>query len=345
MTAKEFFKLCRTGSPSGCYLFYGQEEYAKKEALFALRRTLFEGGDDPFNRVMLDGTAPDLFDALAGQIALLPVFAEKKLVEVHSFNFVKAPKSALDDLCTVLSELKYHEECVVVLYAESGEFEAFRSYKKPSDAYTLFEHAVQYVAFDPLSGQELSDRVRRQCAERGVTCTPEQASALIDFCSDDLSTLKNETEKLICYTLFTGRTAVDAADIPEVCCGTHTYGDYDFTDALMASDAKTAYRILSKMKDRKVAPESILGGVLDQLANMYTVRTMLDRGSALPEIVRLTGMKEFRVKKYAFAVRNRRAQRLKKALGVCMEADLQIKNSPLDKYTVIDKLVLRMSRV
>ena len=51
------------------------------------------------------------------------------------------------------------------------------------------------------------------------------------------------------------------------------------------------------------------------------------------------------MKKFFDATVGKSAQRLAKALELCLSADLQIKSSSLDSYTVLDRLVLRLCRV
>lgn len=345
MTPREFEKICKNRTLSGCYLFCGEEEQRKSECLFAARRALFEEGDDPLNRVVLTPDGRDLFTALAEQIASLPFFSDRKLVEVHSVNYMKLPKSQLETLEMILQTLSDHEECVVILYAENAELAAYRTAKKKSEAFETLEGCLTPVFFERAGHAELRDRLLRLFSENGVAVSPSTAESLIDYCSEDLLVLLREADKLICYTRSTGRNAVDPADIQRVCCGKRIFGAYDFTDALMAGNPVKAYRILKELKDRKEAPQNIMGSIIDLIGNMLTVRTLVDAGRSKAEIARLTGMHEYPVEKYMNAVRKRSAARLKKALDVCMDADLKIKSSSLDDYLVLDKLVIRMSRV
>ena len=83
---------------------------------------------------------------------------------------------------------------------------------------------------------------------------------------------------------------------------------------------------------------------MDTLSGMYTVKLLTAQGLSKEEIASKTGMHSFRVKKFFDATVGKSAQRLAKALELCLSADLQIKSS-LDSYTVLDRLVLRLCRV
>ena len=103
--------------------------------------------------------------------------------------------------------------------------------------------------------------------------------------------------------------------------------------------------LFSGMKARKQKPENILGSVVDTLAGMYTVKTLTEEGMRIEEISEKTGMHAYRAEKFRQAAAGKSSARLEKALTLCMDADLKIKNSPLDNYTVLDRLVLRLCRL
>ena len=82
-----------------------------------------------------------------------------------------------------------------------------------------------------------------------------------------------------------------------------------------------------------------------EFAVRHALQLLRDEGLTPEEIKNKTGLHEFRVKTYAAAVQNKKTSRLEGALRLCMEADMQIKVSSLDDYTVLDRLVVRLCRV
>ena len=354
LSAKDFTKECKAGTLCGAYLFFGEEEYLKNHCLHAARRALFgEEEDDPFNRTVISGEDDGWLEALAEQVSSMPMFAEKKLIELHAVPYNKLTEKEFEELFDLLRVQNESEDSVLILYAESGEFDAGPVKKKPSELYKRFdklnknksEDIVKTVFFDYETPAALNSWVVRHFAASGVSCTPETAAKIIEYCSKDMYALSGETDKLICYTLADGRTAVRAEDIEKVCCGKQIDGAFDFTDALMNGGSARACRLLSNMKEKRVKPEIILGGVVDTLGNMFTVKTLSDGGLTAEQIEAKTGLHHYRVQALLCAVRQKKTARLQRALGLCMEADLQIKSSALDDYTVLDKLVMRLCRV
>lgn len=345
MTPKELQKLCKSGTVKGGFLFFGEEEYMKSRCLQMVKNAVVGEGDDPFNHVRISAEAPGFLERLTDQVCSLPMFAEKKLVELHSVNYNRLSSADSEELFALLSALDEYEECVLVLYAVPGEFDEGRLPKAPSPLYKKLSALVQCVQFEHETPASLNNWVCRHFSAHGVFCPAHIASELIAYCSEDMFTLSSEIEKLAFYTLAKEKKEVDPADIPLVCCGNSIDGAFAFTDALLGGKSEEAARLLSRMKLKKERPENILGGVVDTLSGMYLCRSLLQEGLSKEEISKKTGLHAFRVDKFLKATAGKSAKRLSRALELCMDADLKIKSSPLNDYTVLDRLVMRLCRI
>jgi DNA polymerase-3 subunit delta len=345
MTPKELQKQCKSGEISGGYLFFGPEEYMKSRCLELLKKAVVGEGDDPFNHVKISAETPGFTERLAEQVGSLPMFAEKKLVELHSVNYNRLSSADSEELFAILSSLPDYEECVLVLYAVPGEFDEGRLPKAPSPLYKKMEEVVTPVFFEHETPAGVNSWVCRHFSANGVFCPSNVAAEMIDFCSSDMFTLASEIEKLSYFTLSKGEKQVDPADIPRVCCGKSIDGAFAFTDALLAGKSGEAMRLLSDMKMRRERPENILGGVVDTLSGMYTARALAEEGLSREEIAKKTGLHAFRVERFLKATAGKSSARLSKALELCMDTDLKIKSSSIENYTLLDRLVMRLCRV
>ena len=345
MTPKELQKACKSGAVKGGYLFFGPEEYMKSRCLELLKKAVVGEGDDPFNHVKVSAENSGWMDTLIEQVSSLPMFAEKKLVELHSVNYNRLSSSDSEELFALLSSLPDYEECVLVLYAVTGEFDEGRLPKAPSALYKKFAGLLTPVFFDRESAAGLNSWVCRHFAAMKVFCPSETAAELIAYCSEDMYALAGEIEKLACYTLSKGSDQIDPADIPYICCGKSIDGAFAFTDALLAGKSSKAAKLLSDMKLKRERPETILGGVVDTLSGMYTCKCLSEAGLTKEEIGSKTGLHTFRVDRFLKATAGKSTARLEKALALCMDADMKIKASPINDYTVLDRLVMRLCRV
>ena len=169
---------------------------------------------------------------------------------------------------------------------------------------------------------------------------------MVEKCGTDMFSLANEVKKLSYFTLSKGEKQVDGADIDRVCCTGKEEGAFDFTNAIMDGNAPRALELLIDMRRRKEKPEMVLSAVIDTVSRMYLVKQLMQTGKSHAEITKLLSEKsEYRVKLAAQSCAKKSEKRLQKALEICAEADLKIKSTPLDKFTVLEILVLRLCRV
>lgn len=345
MTANDFLKNA-LADPQGCYLFFGEEEYTKLTCLERLRTAMFgEGGDDPFNRHKIVASEAGWEDRLLSALDGLPVFAEKKLVELHSLPFSSLPDGQIAELISLFENAKSEGDTVLVVYALAEELNVGRLPKAPSALYKKLTSVLEPVHCERQTPGRLAGWVGRHFAAEGVNASALVCQEMVENCGSDMFVLANEVQKLAFYTLAKGEKEVNFEDIPLVCSASKESGAFDFTNAILAGDAPRALELLTDMRRRKEKPEIVLAGIIDTLANLYLVKRMTEAGRKPAEIATETGLHEYRVKLYVQSGAGKSGKRLQKALQLCTETDEKIKNTALENYTVLETLVLRLCRV
>lgn len=330
----------------GCYLLFGEEEYTKLSCLTRLRTLLFgETGDDPFNHHKIVCTETGWEERLTNVVDTLPVFAEQKLVEIHSLSFTNLPDGQLSALIELFEQTKQSDDTVLVVYALVDELNIGKSVKYPSAQFKKLTSVLEPVQCDRQTPGRLSGWVGRHFSAEGVVASALVCQELVEKCGTDMFLLANEVKKLAFYTLSKGETNVSVEDIETVCSAGKDVGVFDFTNAIVDGNAPKALQLLTDMHRRKEKPEIILAGIIDTLAGLYLVKRLTEAGKKPAEITKETGIHEFKVKMYLQSVAGKSNKRFQKALALCSEADSNIKSTSLDKYTVLEILVLRLCRV
>ena len=99
------------------------------------------------------------------------------------------------------------------------------------------------------------------------------------------------------------------------------------------------------MKFNRIDPIIILSEISKTFCDLYVVRSMLNDGKTLPEILgalkalsRPKAVSEYRVKLYMSCATKTNLERLSRAIDLCAEADAAIKTSYND-YTPIENLL------
>ena len=341
MTANEFLKLTDF---SGGYLLFGEEEYTKLSCLNKVRQSLFGAGDDPFNHHKIVCTESGWETQLTNAVDTLPVFAEKKLVELHSLPLSSLSESQTSALLEIFEQVKKEDDTVLVLYCLANELNVGTA-KKPSAIYRKLEGVLTLVQCERQTPGRLVSWVGRHFSALGVVAPALVCQEMVDKCGTDMFSLANEVKKLAFYTLSKGKTNVEIGDIDLVCCMGKDVGAFDFTNAIMDGNAPRALELLTDMRRRKEKPELVLGAVIDTVSGMYLVKRMTEAGKGQADISKETGILEYKVKLFMKSSAKKSTKRLQKALELCAETDRKIKSTGLENYTVLEILVLRLCRM
>ena len=108
MNINDFKSRLKSGSPTGWYIFAGEEDYLKKFYLSELRRSIL--GDDDlglavFNHVVFDAMDMDIA-ALAEAIESPPMMQEYKLIEWRFANITDMKESEIKAFSDKIFTLK-----------------------------------------------------------------------------------------------------------------------------------------------------------------------------------------------------------------------------------------------
>lgn len=346
---KSFAAACKAGELRGAYLFFGEEEYTKQNALRAARKAMFP---DEYAREMgsvkVSGENvlfEEWFGNLQGELLSLTMFCPEKLIEVHAVDYDALTEGQRERLLSALRDID--EGTCVILYALPEEFEpgdTFPAGKRlTAAAKDFFESSVQLLEFPHEQPARLCKWVCSHFASAGIFCEPYVATGFIDYCSADMFTLSGEIEKLSCYLLGQGRKQVTEEDYRYVCRSGKLVGAFDFTNAVLDGRTSEAMSLFGDMKRRKEKPENILGGIADTVGGMLNCRLLEGRGLEPDAIAKELGMHPHRVRLFLKAAGRFRKAQLKAVIDRCADADRKIKTAAGDKYLTLELLILEIA--
>ena len=320
---------------SGGYLFCGEEDYLKQRYLESVRKILV-GEDDIFNHIRLNA---DTFspDALAAAIEMLPVMAEKKLVEVSGISVSAMTEAELEELCGVFLLLKNNKDTVLIFYTEAGDLEPGTA-KQPDKRFTTLAEVITVVVFPRETPVRLADWTAKHFVAEGIVAPPLAVNALLNRCGCNMYTLAAEIEKLSAYLKSKGRETLTEDDVRLVASESKEIAAFDFTDALLQGHVDEAFSILTELKLRKERPEVLLGSIARVMCDLLTVRILYESGMTAAEIAKKLKKHEYRIGLFLKSAQRTTVSRLTYLVEVCYEADWRIKSTSVESYAVLDRL-------
>ncbi|MBQ9692716.1 MAG: DNA polymerase III subunit delta [Clostridia bacterium] len=325
---------------NGIYFFFGEEEYMKQFYLSEIRKSVFGGDEDGIFRhkkiSCIDFDTEKMTDAL--QTSALGFFEGKTLCELHEIQFSSLKESEWKALISMLEDAS--PDVITVIYTVKDEFDEGFIPKNPSKALQRLAEVAVPVHFPRESDLKLAKWTSRHFISEKLSFEKGVCELMVTRCGRDMFVLSNEIEKVSAYVKACGRSTVTAEDVKTVCCQNMEINAFDFSNALLESDTDKAMAILSDMKLRKEKPVMILGSVTKVIADLYTVKTLIDSGLNDREISKELKMHEYKLGIYKRSAAKRSAVRLKKLLRFCCDTDVKLKSTSLESYTELDKLVI-----
>ncbi len=333
MTANEFRQELKR--LKGGYLFCGEEDYLKRRYLESARAALVAEGD-VFNHIRLnaDTYSPD---RLMAAIEALPVMADMKFIEISGAALHERTESEIDDLITVLATLPQYEYNVLILYTEADEVE-IGTPKQPGKLLMALSEALKPVLFRRETPARLAAWIAKHFAAEQIVAPPDTVDLLLARCGCDMHLLSSEIEKLAWYVKSQGRERLTVEDVQIASSEVKEIAAFDLANAILDGKTEEALSILSEMKRRKDKPEILLGSISRVIGDLVVIKTLVDSGMTAAAIASRLKMGEYKVSLYVKHASRRDAARLQAMLERCYHADLLIKASPVDSYTVLDQL-------
>ena len=341
MTPIEFGKTIKENI-HGVFLFYGEEQYLKIHYINLTKKTVSPDGT---NVMSLSGEGLSLVEIcqqLTDMASMPSMDMSSRFLSIYDVEWRKAKEDELDFFEDCMNELSSFEDVVIIFDTRPENFDSGTE-KKPSKLLARINKCIKTVNFAKEPPSRLAAWVQKHFAAHKIAAEPNVCNFLIKYCGRDMTTLNHEITKLVAYVLQNGKNTVTEADIHTVSSSINEIDTFDFSNAILNGDTERAFSILTDMKLHKEKTELILGGITSVYSALYTVKTLIEAGMLTPEIVKETGMHEYKAKLYIKRASILSKKGIEKAIELCRDADIKIKSGSLDSYNILDVLLIKLS--
>ena len=323
---------------SGAYLFFGEEDYLKSFSLKSARTSVC---DDPsfaiFNDIQIDPLdySPN---TLVNALMPMPMMGEKKIITINGLSISSLKASELEELASAVSSIAEYDYNILIISVPAGHMDEGYLPKSPSKALSALGEVMTLVHFEAISGSRLTAWVGKHFEHNGASADPSVCEFLIEKCGKSMFSLSNETEKLAFYAIQNGRRVITAEDVERVACSVLVADAYSLANAILDGRYSDAIDALNVMKFKRIDPIFVLPEVSGVICELFTVKILQEEGRSIADISRILKKNEYRIKIYANAAASKSRESFERALQLCSEADLSLKNST-NGYSAIEKLI------
>ena len=320
------------------YLFYGPEEYLKRNYTDYIETNLLAEAFKLLNKVVLEGktTPSDIID----NCETMPVFSEKRMVVVKNSGLFKSKKKAEekgkkgkseDELAQFLQNVPEHA-CLIFIETEID--------KRIKYVDLIKKHGL-IVEFDYRKPEELVSWVIKRIKAGNHEMEPNTAAKLVEYCEPGMDDISNEISKLSAYA--GDRQKISAADIKKVCTKSVKSRVFDLTDAIAAKQCAKALMLLNDMVVLKEPMPKVMYMIARQFRQLLQVKLLNQEGSTQNEITARLKLSPYFSGKIFKQAQTFSLEKLEAAISTGLELDLAIKTGKLEDRTAVELMITSMS--
>lgn len=337
----------KSGSFAPVYFLFGNEPYLITHYTNLIIKNNVTALEDINLRYYDSEFDADEIYATAFQV---PMMSAKKCLVITDCDFSKLSEKQLSVFCD-LAENPSDVSIVVFRYTDmeisfKKQYGANSSNKNRDKMLSAIEKGGgMIVEINHMTTGDLVKTITSGARKRHCSIDPQVARHMIERCSDDLTTLLGETEKLCSY-LNEGTITKELVD--EICTQSVSSVIFDMSKAVLSNNVKAAMKILDDLIFQKVKETEILREIAKNYIDIYRVSAARRAGLNTSDVDA-----HFGYGRRAFVLNNavRFANKLSQkqillSLKEICNADYMLKGgSSMKKKTILEMLLIKLMMI
>lgn len=344
LTEQDFKKEISSGNLKNLYFIYGDEKYLVKKYTDKLCSKAAGKKPSDFDFVKLSSSSE--LEEIFSASEQLPVFAEHKCVLVSDFNAESLSASDIKMAEKFFSDIS-PTTILIFSMPTLTNIDNKKGDKKGGKFNKLLRAAEKYGTVLELSklGDIALEKIIIFWAEQGG-CKLDKinASKIISLCGTDMTTLRNELDKLIAYA---DNSEITEQMIKLLVVKNTEVRIYALSDCIAKNDLNGAYKQLFGLFQQNEKPELILSVLSSAFIDMYRMRVASESGKTVKDVA-----SDFNYGKREFLLRNAQnnskkysTQQLREILDIILNTDLKLKSTSANNRTILETLIARIFAV
>lgn len=328
MNRNEFLAQVQEKSLRGAYLFEGEEEHFKAEALSLARRAILPEGMEDLNETVMEN--PDT-DALIAASETLPFLADQRLIIVRDHPALSGRGEGDDKLLSYLTNVP--SSTVLIFYCNG----------KPDGRKKLYTTLKKYgtiVTFSPLKGAELTTWVTRTFKEAGKECNARTADYLIFTCGQDANRLSGEIAKIAAYRPEDPEVSPD--DVKALATPSTECTVFEMVDAVVSGQSAKAMTLMRNQLRAGADRVFMLAMLLRQYKILQHIKVMQYEKQSREFITKNLGVPPFAVDQYTRQASLYNGSQIKKAVQYCLDMEFAVKSGRINQEGSLETVMLQL---
>ena len=333
-------KPAKSGQIFTYYVFYGEDEFTRKNELHVLQQRMGDTAEAQMNTARFDGAQTSVSQILAAARSM-PFLSDKRLVVIEGMlthlTRKGAGKDAKNDLESLIVALPTLPDWARVIFHEPGKLpESHPIFKLIGADSRGFEKE-----FKPLDRDRAIAWMVRRAAAENVDIESGAASRLFDLVGADLRALESEIIKLAMFT--SGQRPISDEDVAIMVAGTPESTVFQLVDMMASQNGRAAIRTLHRLLEARQEPLALMGMINRQFRLLIQVKAHIEAGGDTGDLIKRLNMKDWQVRSLISQSNRFTLQRLEAIHHTLLDIDFRIKTGQVDGVLALDTLIAELS--
>lgn len=286
-------------------------------------------------------------DEIVSNAYQVPMMSNYKCIILNDFDLAKVTEGNFKKLIDMAQNPS--DVSVVIFKFTSIDIALDNSYKskKQSKNYASLAKAIEegegmVAEINHLTTGEIARTLTAGALKRGCTLDASTARYMIEVCSDDLTTLLCEMEKLCSYI---GGGTITKEQVDKICTRSINARIFDMSKLVLSNNAKGSLKILDDLLYQKVKETEIINELSKTYIDIYRMSASKRANVAQKDVATYFGYgnRAFVLNTASTYAGKLNSQQIEASLNALCETDAMLKGaSRMNKADILKVLVLRL---
>jgi DNA polymerase-3 subunit delta len=309
------------------YYLFGEDTYSVDITLEAIEKVVQPLITSDFDKEVLYGENQN-FANIIGLASAFPFGSEKKLIIIKQAEKLKDKKEKKE----IITYFQSPAEFTVLVFIHEGTITntTTEPYKTLANQGYLFEAKE-------LKGKSLIEWLISTVEKSGKTISYDNAQLLTDISGENRNALESQLEKIFIYVGDNKEITIDS--IRGLSTSLKQYTIFDLQNAIGKKNKAAALKIAFNLLKNGMEPTQIIAMLNKYFTGLARLNELSTANSNEFQIARIMNTHPYYLKDYHAARRMYSDKHLTQAFSALLKADLSIKTTSLDDYTLISVLI------
>ncbi len=309
------------------YYLFGEDSYSVDSIVDVIEKTVQPFITSDFDKEVLYGEN-QTFTNIIGLASTFPFGSEKKLIIVKQAEKLKDKKEKKE----IISYFESPAEFTVLVFLHEGTIT-----NPTSEPYKTLANQGYLFEAKELKGKSLIDWLISTVEKNGKTISYDNAQLLTDISGENRNALESQLEKIFIYVGDSKEITIES--IRGLSTSLKQYTIFDLQNAIGKKNKSASLKVVFNLLKNGMEPIQIIAMLNKYFTSLARLNELTAANTNEFQVARIMGTHPFYLKDYHSARRVYSDKHLTAAFSALLKADLTIKTTSLDDYTLLSVLI------